>query len=278
MQKEIKSLFKRNGEILLEKDIHSKVNGSNKAKDYSQYNGYVNLLLNSLKEIEFVKENNSIKGHWATGTEVSGILRDAFKTIHKQLKDGKNRLYSKSEIEEILLKALCSIDSKLAGKAKKHKSMWLNFSMKINMNPYGEWGSVEQPEISLKNLNSYARLVLRHADKPLHFTDIADRISKLKGSDIYHPTCHNELVRANDFVNVGRGLYSIEEHGCRHGTTSDIIECVLKESRRKSMSKEDILEEVKKEKRVKDNTILRALNNKNRFRLSEDQKYSIVSV
>ena len=274
LQKELKKIFSRYGYILLEEDINIQIRGD-KHKE-SIEDKYTYLLLNIINVFYQNKQSDHIKEHWTSDSKITTSLVKVFEHLHKKLKKNPNKLYYRKEIEDLLVESFETIQPKLKDHGKKYKSIWLSLSNKITMNPYGEWGSVDQPEINLKNLNSYIGLVLRHTKEPLHFKDISERISKLKGKKVLSDVCHNELVRSDKFVTVGRGLYDLKSDNCRHGTTQEITKCILLENKNKKLKQDEILKLVKDERKVMDNTIIRALKDTNVFKMNKDGSYSVI--
>ena len=149
-----------------------------------------------------------------------------------------------------------------------------NLSRRIAVNPRGEWGLTSHPEVSLSSLAGYIRIVLREAGQPLHFSDIADHVSKLKGVVCHKGSCHNELVRRKDFILVGRGLYALEGMGYQPGTITDVIIQGMKE--KGAMTRDEVVEFVSKQRHVKKQSILLALIKKDIFTKNVDGKYYIV--
>ena len=64
---------------------------------------------------------------------------------------------------------------------------------------------------------------------------------------------HNELIRYDQFVLVGRGLYTLKEFGFEKGTVADVIESLLRN--KSPMTKQEIIEGVLKQRQVKKGTI-----------------------
>ena len=64
---------------------------------------------------------------------------------------------------------------------------------------------------------------------------------------------HNELIRYEQFVLVGRGLYALKEWGYREGTVEDIIRFIL--TKKSPMTKQEIIQGVLKQRQVKKGTI-----------------------
>ena len=64
---------------------------------------------------------------------------------------------------------------------------------------------------------------------------------------------HNELIRYDQFVLVGRGLYALSKWGYEPGTVANVIEKLLEKNG--PMSKKQIVEEVLAQRNVKIGTI-----------------------
>jgi hypothetical protein len=144
------------------------------------------------------------------------------------------------------------------------------------------FGLRDWPEIIPRGIKDKAFLALKKAGKPLHFTEITSLISRLNlpqeaERQALVQTVHNELIRDERFVLVGRGIYALKEWGFHPGFVKDIIETVLR-GRKGSMSKEEITKEVLRQRFVKVNTILMNLQDKKSFLRDPRGKYSIKEV
>ena len=155
---------------------------------------------------------------------------------------------------------------------------FLEISKKIKQNPEGLFGLKDWPEINPRGIKDKAYLILKKEAKPLHFTKVAQLIGKENlGWKFSHPnlqSVHNELIRDPRFVLVGRGLYALRDWGYISGVVKDIIFKVLKE-KNEPLSKKEIVENVLKQRFVKENTILLNLNNKEYFLRNPGGKYTI---
>ena len=149
----------------------------------------------------------------------------------------------------------------------------MRLSLKVKRNPLGEWGLANHPEIALNGLAGYIRLVLRDAGEPLHFNQIADRITELRGRNCHRGSCHNELVRRDEFILVGRGLYALDSMGYRPGTIADIIAAGIKE--RGPMTQKEIIEYVSRERHVKTQSIVLTLGKKGMFTQDDHSRYCL---
>ena len=116
-----------------------------------------------------------------------------------------------------------------------------------------------------RSIRDKAEIVLERDKKPLHFVEIANRISEI-GFDkkvVTVQAVHNELIRYDQFVLVGRGLYALSKWGYEPGTVADVIEKLLDE--KGAMSKKQIVEEVLNQRDVKIGTISLNLQKNSHF-------------
>jgi hypothetical protein len=139
------------------------------------------------------------------------------------------------------------------------------------------------PEVNPRTVKDKIKLILKKNEKPLHFKEIADMIFGLNESLIgrsnrakkLHPqTVHNELIRNQDFVLVGRGYYALKDWGYNPGQVKDVIYQVLNSSEQ-SLPKEIIVQSVLQQRMVKESTILLNLQNKKFFTRDGEGKYKV---
>lgn len=149
---------------------------------------------------------------------------------------------------------------------------YASVSKKIAMNIYGDLGLSEWPEINPKTARDWAYLVLKKEQRPLHFTEIADSVTKLRKKKAHAPTVHNELIKDEKFVLVGKGTYSLKEFGAIPGTAREIIGHFIK--KHGPMKAQDILKLVLKERMFKENTVLINLQNRRNFKRLDDGRYT----
>ncbi len=149
---------------------------------------------------------------------------------------------------------------------------YASVSKKIAMNTYGELGLSEWAEINPKTARDWAYLVLKREGRPLHFTDIAVRVTKLRKKNAHSPTIHNELIKDQNFVLVGKGTYTLKEFGVIPGTARELIGHFLK--KHGPMKANDVVKLVLKERLFKENTVLINLQNRKNFKRMDDGRYS----
>jgi DNA-binding winged helix-turn-helix (wHTH) protein len=151
---------------------------------------------------------------------------------------------------------------------------YLHVAATIGKNPFDEFGLVHWGQVKPKRMHDRVYLVLKKEGKPLHFEEIAGRITEFFGKKAYPPTVHNELILNEEYVLVGRGMYALREWGYQDGVVSDIITEVLKEAG-KPLSRDEIVATVLQQRIVKKNTIYLALTDKSRFSRLPNGTYQI---
>lgn len=129
------------------------------------------------------------------------------------------------------------------------------------------WGLVKWPMVNPKNIKDKIYVVLTQAKKPMHFSDIAKAIknSDFKRRDVTKQAIHNELIKDDRFVLIGRGIYVLAEWGYKSGTVADVIAAILKKSDR-PMYRDDIVKQVLKKRQVKETTVLLNLQSRPEFK------------
>lgn len=149
---------------------------------------------------------------------------------------------------------------------------WLGISKLLGKNYYGEWGPMDLPSIKPRGVRDLSHLVMTKIHKPMHFAEVARAIGALVGHPVHVQTVHNELIKDNRFVLVGRGLYALSDWGFETGTVKDVITGVLRGG---PLSKEKVVELVLAKRLVKPNTITVNLENKRSFKKLGDGRYSV---
>ena len=159
-----------------------------------------------------------------------------------------------------------------------HAENYLSISRKIHQNPYGEIGLAEWAEIKPRTIRDRIYLVLKKETKPLHFQTIAERINQVNFDSrrALASTVHNELIKDERFVLVGRGMYGLSEHGYERGTAREVIQKILKKNG--PMRSKEIVTALQKERFFKYNTILVNLQNRSFFERKTDGTYQVRQV
>ncbi len=113
-----------------------------------------------------------------------------------------------------------------------------------------------------KTLKDKAIYVMKKEKVPMHFVDISNKISDYLEESVKVNTIHNELIRNEEFILIGRWIYALKEWGFTPGTVLDVVLDILKKNGG-PMKTEDIIKKVLKVRTVKKTTIYMNLQNKN---------------
>jgi len=215
------------------------------------------------------KEDNNFKHRWSVDDDIAEEVHSALHDLHGSVSD--NDLIPEKEILERFLDRV-----KVENRQKNDDTAkrWLGISKVLGKNTLGDWGVASSPNISARGIRDYSFLVIRRHGSPMHFTEVAKKISETFGKKAHVATCHNELIKDDRFVLVGRGLYVLSEWGYTGGVVKDVIRHVLEKNG--PLTKQEIVDKVMKERYVKENTILVNLQNAKFFKKDKDGKYHIV--
>jgi len=113
-----------------------------------------------------------------------------------------------------------------------------------------------------KTLKDKAVYILKKEKIPMHFVAIANKITEMMRQKVKINTIHNELIRNEDFVLVGRWIYALKDWGIyKPWTVLDVIIDIMTKAE-EPMSTEDIVAKVLKVRKVKTTTIYMNLQNK----------------
>ena len=213
------------------------------------------------------KEDKEFRSRWSVNGELSDKVHAALRKLHGHVTD--EELLSE---EQMVLKFLDRLDGVEDGYVNDDiAQQFLLLSKIIDKNPLGDWGLTESQNISVRGIRDYAYLIMKKNGSPMHFREVAESITGTFDKKAHPATTHNELIKDDRFVLVGRGMYGLKEWGYRSGVVKDVIRDLIDE--RGPLTKEEIIEAVLKERYLKENTILVNLSNKDYFKKDKDGKY-----
>lgn len=259
---ELKRIVATLGGILAQETILEEL-----AKNDSDENHLI-FILTVGHHFEDRREDGDFNVRWHTDDQLAEQVEDALRNLYQSIEP--NKLMPEEEFLALFAKYL-----KQAGvKSRPDDVMrrWLMISKRIGKNPLGEWGRMDSPHVRIKNTRDFAYLTLKRHGSPMHFTEVAQGIEKLFKREAHPATTHNELIKDGRFVLVGRGLYALKEWGYEPGVVRDVIRGILE--REGPLSREDIVDRVKRERYVKDATIAVNLQNGMFMRLA-DGRYAL---
>lgn len=224
----------------------------------SKFKNHILFLLTLGKPFERFNETENFHSFWAIDKNSFNIAKGAINSLITDLKKKKQPMALPRHISP----------------------SYIEITKYILKSPEGLYGLRDWPEINPRGIKDRAYIVLKKEKKPLHFTGVASSIntSPLFKSDkpVISQTVHNELIKDQRFVLVGRGLYALREWGYESGVVREVISTVLQKTKR-PMEKEEVVKKVLEQRHVKPNTILLNLQNKKYFK-SFEGKYTIRKV
>lgn len=214
------------------------------------------------------RETDDFYARWHVDHATAEKVHDALSSLYASLEDAD--VLPEGELLDKFLEELKGVND--AYKNEEVMKRWLSLSKTIGKNPLAEWGRAASPAIRTKGIRDYAYLVIKQHGKPMHFSDVAKTIGTMFAKKAHVATTHNELIKDSRFVLVGRGLYALAEWGYEPGVVRDVIRDIL--VAKGPLTREAVMEEVKKVRYVKDNTILVNLNDSRYFKRGKDGTYS----
>ena len=252
------------GAVVEEKHLLSNID----EKKDSQNHALLLLILGDTFEKH--KEDDDFQHRWNIDKNLSSSVYAGLRSLHNSIP--RDKLFKE---EEMISNLFGFIKDEVDLKYHNDEIMrrWLLLSKKLAQNPLGEWGSTFSPNVRAKGIRDYAYLAIKKQGSPMHFTEVAKSIRELFERDAHEATCHNELIKDGRFVLVGRGLYALSEWGYSSGVVKDVIRDMI--NKYGPLSKQEIIEHVKKERYVKDNTILVNLQDAKSFKRDESGRYRL---
>ncbi len=252
------------GGVVSEEDLLTEL-----AKDPSLRN-HIYFLLVIGDPFHRIKEDTAFCNRWCIEKKVATSVEKALKTIFSTLRE--DELISEDEIIGRLKEELADIEERY--RDEKVLRRWLSISKEIARNPLGEWGPAASPNVRAKGIRDYAYLAVKRHGSPMHFREVAQAIENLFKKKAHVATTHNELIKDRRFVLVGRGLYALSEWGYTAGVVKDVLREILQSHG--PLTRDEIIDKVRKERYVKDNTIVVNLQDAALFKRLPDGSYMVL--
>lgn len=260
---ELKKLITTLGSIVSEHDLLNHL-----SKDKLTQN-HIHLYLTLGEAFTKHKEDDHFKARWSVDSEVAEQIHKSLKNLFANLSD--DELISEAELISRFLEEVKELSEQF--KNEEIAKRWLSISKKISKNPLGEWGKSTSSSIKTRGVKDFAFLMMRKHGSPMHFREVAKAVASTFDKKCHVATCHNELIKDPRFVLVGRGIYALSEWGYKTGVVRDVIKELIKKNG--PMTKEDIVDQVMKERYLKKNTILVNLQNSKYFKKNKTGQYGV---
>ncbi|MFA5351799.1 MAG: sigma factor-like helix-turn-helix DNA-binding protein [Candidatus Gracilibacteria bacterium] len=243
-----KGVLIKNGGVKVEDKLVSEV--LNMIHSLSEIDGNIVRLSLAVDESVKSERTSNFKPFWRSSkiplTEINLIADKAVNSLSKQ----------KEVTDEARLVNMARAILANSGKNLKSETIAAVLEIDPRLKKVEEgWGLMGWRHINPRSLRDKALIIMRELQKPIHFVEIANKISE-HGFDkkvVTVQAVHNELIRDENFVLIGRGLYALREWGYSEGTVADIIEDLL--AKKSPLTKEEIIRGVLKQRQVKKGTI-----------------------
>ncbi len=242
-------IIEEKGGIMLESKLVSEI--INIIKSEEQLDGnIIKLALSINPNLNKIEKTNTFRPFWRIKnvemTSINAILNNAVKILKK-----KSEVMNASKLLTQIRQAL---GPKVENCSDPMIASTLELDKRIKQTDEG-FGLMSWRHINPRSIRDKAYIILKKEKKPLHFVEIANKISE-SGFDkkvVTVQAVHNELIRYEQFVLVGRGLYALKEFGYKRGTVAEVIEDLLR--KKSPLTKQEIIEGVLRQRHVKKGTI-----------------------
>lgn len=210
----------------------------------------------------YSKEDDNFYSFWYASDNAKKKLADFIKQILQVFKANDK----KSLLDDKVYLAHCR---------DANSAHFFSISRHFGVNVFGDLGLKSWPEIEPKTVRDKAFLVLKKSEKPLHFEDIAKNITRygIDKKSAHVQTVHNELIKDDRFVLVGRGIYGLRERGFEPGTVREVIARLLR--KHGPLQSNAVISLVNQQRFLKENTILLGLQNRRHFKRLDDGRYHV---
>ncbi len=238
-----------------------------------RFHPHLRFLLTAAPQFRFLPETEIYHGRWTTNPVAAAKAEELLRFTVARLSERGQPV-----TKEVLSGLLSPDDGAASERVQAAADAHLQISKLIHKNPYGDYGLVSWPTISPRGIKDKAYAVLAKSGQPMHFRDVAaaiDRVGWGNKKKAHPQTVHNELIKDNRFVLVGRGLYALREWGYEPGTVREVLVSLFKGSDR-PLAREEIVRLAAEKRLVKPQTILLNLQDRSLFKRTEDGKYTLV--
>lgn len=262
---EIRDVLNEEGAIVLAEDFFPLFGKDKSAQNHVRF--YMVLDNNNFHHH---KDDDNFNERWSTHTATANTIHNSLNKLHDGISE--EEMLAESVLLDRFLKQMDDLHEMY--KDEKYLKKYLKLSKNLGQNQMGHWGRKSSPNIKTRGIKDFAYLIMKKGAKPMHFREVSKAILTEFGRKAHTATTHNELIRDERFVLVGRGVYALREWGHMGGVVREVIAQIIDNAKR-AMKKEEIIEAVKKERLVKDNTILVNLSNPLYFKKNADGTYGV---
>lgn len=270
----VSDIIKRSGGVISESGLFNEFSGNDKD---NTINASLVFVLRLNKELVRVSESDDNYVFWALNKDYADSFKVTSASLIKAVEKQKAVLAEKEFYDFVQKSDIPGIASQPL--TEKHVELCLSINKNLDRNIFNEIGLATWPEIKPSGVKDKAHLVLKKEKSPKHFAEITKliNIAGFNGKKANVQTVHNELIKDNRFVLIGRGIYALSEWGYKPGTVKEVLVDILKRSS-KPLLKSAILSRVMDARLVKENTVLLNLQDSKIFTKNKDGTYSLRQV
>lgn len=226
------------------------------------------------EKFNFIPENKEFRSTWKAQTISMDFWREVVDLLTQMITSHGKPMHSQKIME--------MFSEHEFARQNEHRLShdvivaFLSVPRHISRNPFNEYGLTDWGLVVPRRMNDKIMLILEKEDRPLHFREIAKKISHVFSKTAYAPTVHNELILNEEYVLVGRGIYALKSWGYQPGVVADVL-CEVIRKAGKPLTRKEIVEGVLKQRIVKKNTIHLALTDRKRFKKTDDGRYVLAT-
>lgn len=194
------------------------------------------------KNLEYLKTSNDFREGWRIRSLKQSTIKNVSDKAIDVLKE-KEKVMSSDNIAKVINSKESIVNASLAASNKTMKS------------DNDKWGLVSWPHVNPRSIRDKSRYVMERHEKPIHYEELANKISDIGNKEVAKQSVHNELIKNSDFILVGRGIYALSDWGYEPGIVEEVIITVLIDAN-EPLHKDIIIERVLEKRIVKPSTIV----------------------
>jgi len=266
-----RGLIEREGGVIRERALFKLASGSEKD---SAANAAIVFALTLDKGLVRIADNDRFHAFWALDKQRLESFRAQVASVSAALQEHGAVVDAAQLTGLAQTKGVTALDGGKFG--QPHLDALTGISKDLGRNIFGEMGLSHWSQIRPKGVRDKAYLVIKKAGAPQHFSAIAKLINQAKfdAKKTNVQTVHNELIKDDRFVLVGRGMYALAEWGYKAGTVKDVLKDIL-QTHGKPLPRAELVSRVGLVRMVKENTILLNLQDSGTFVRDENGNYHL---
>jgi len=235
-------ILEENGKVMAEELFLSKIIQNLENTKNLDINA-IKLTMHVSKNLQKIEKSNFFKTFWCTADFDADLVKKANKKMQKILQSEK-KLLSEKEIFE-----------KLNGEFSQKIISSVLYICVDYLKIENKWGLKKWRFINPKSIKDRILVIFKNHGKPMHFSEITTLVLNSENQKTVTPQAvHNELIRHDEFVLVGRGVYAIREWNLAAGTVCDILRSVFLENDH-PLKRNEIIEKVLQKREIRVGTI-----------------------